>query len=204
MDRATLTKKRPNLYVCLGLLLALTFVSITLILAKGLDSNRFFSGVTWMLAGLPISLTVPLFIGFDFFERTYHPDDPIPFCALLPKGAERTRKFAFLLGIVGVLAAIVFFFIYNANEKADPVKTSLVFLIPLLPSFLLYAVPMVPLCLKTEKKEKGIVLIVLILAALGAAVLLIIGAMKSETTYLVSYIIYPLCVLIMMFYSRED
>lgn len=204
MDRATSTKKRPNFYICLGLILLLTFVSITLLLAKGLDSNRFFGGVTWMLVGLPISLTIPLFVGFDFFEHTYHPDDAIVFCPIAPKGSENLRKFAFLLGIVGTLAAIVLFFVYNGNEEVEPMKASLVFLIPVLPALLLYVGPMIPICFKENNGKDGMVLSLILAAAILATGLLAYGSTKGETTYLLSYIVFPLCAVMLMLYKRED
>jgi len=204
MEQAKLIKKRPNFYVCLGLCLLLTFVGITLLLAKGLDSNRFFGNVTWMLAGLPIALTIPFYIGFDFFEHTYHAEDPISFCPIAPKGAENTRKFAFLLAIVAALITIVLFFVYNENAEVNPVKASLIYLIPTLPPLLLYVAPMVPLCFKEKKEGDGTALVIILTVAIAGAGVLVYGLLDEQPTFLLTYIVYPLCACALMLYKRED
>ena len=204
MERAAEARKRPNFYICLGLILLLAFVSITLILAKGLDSNRFIRGVTWVLAGLPISLTVPVFVGFDFFERTYHADNPISFCPIAPKGAENARKFSFLLAVAGTLLTIILFFVYNGNEAIEPMKACLIYLIPTLPVLALYLIPLIPACFKEGREGDGAILVAVMTAAVAAAGLVVFGMMKKETTYLVSYIAYPLCACFLMLYKRGD
>ncbi len=204
MEQGKTIRKRPTFAVTLGIVLLLTFVSITLILAKGLDSNRFLNGVTWPLVGLPVSLVMLVFVGFDFYEHTSHPEDAIPLCPIVPKEIVAPRRYAFLAAVIGALLTIVLFFVYNNNASVEPVTVCLIYLIALLPPLLVYVLPLIPYCFKNGHEGDGLAFSFVLGAAVLATGLLVYGLIQKEPTYLVSYIVFPIDVFILMLYKRGD
>ena len=197
-------RKKFTVYICLGIILLLTFVSITLIMAKGFDSKNFFDKATWPLACLPISLTVPVFVAFDFFAHVYHPDDPEVFCPLAPEGVDKGRKYAFVYAMLATIVTILLFFAFNENAKIEAEKASLIFLIPTLPTLLAYVYPLIHPIFEEKRENDGALCIAILTAAIAGAGLLIFGLTRKEPTYLYGYIVYPLCVVVLMMYKRGD
>ncbi len=197
-------KKSKNGYICLGIVLALTALSIILILAKGLDSNRFLDGVTWPLACLPFSLVFPVYVCFDMVDHSASGERSDNYFPMRPERDDRVIKISFLVALATAAATIILFLTLNNSDSIDPVRACFIYLIPNVPIMLLYLVPICFSCFQLGKKKEGIIVTSLLVVGVGVAIMLIFGINALEPTFLVGYLTYPLIVIILLLYGRAD
>ena len=204
MEEALPKKSNSKFFLCLGGIIGLTVLFVVLVLARGLDSNRFFDGITWMIACLPAGLIVPFYIIFDYIDHSSSSKQKENYFPLGGENHDKACRYGFFLTLVALLATLILYFVFRDSKTVPEWNACLIFLIPNAPGLALYL--WYAIRSASKKKEEGTVLFLSLLLAgvVLASGFIVFGLLRGEMTYLITYLAFPLITLILLIYKRED